>query len=225
MRLKDFLVIIFLGILLSSCTEKDKVSGTSENQTEHVKSEQEALNIHLPVVLDSTDYLVYPVGQPVLLETSKRFSYKKTDNYNNYLQNLIFENTATGETQLLTNKNLKIQSFQLLFEDSYPSGDEKISYSDVILYRLADGNTIEKQQYSATYLSKIDGTNFTRISPGDSYITNYKYIKDTNRLYFHTKKKTDADNYQAPIKLWAVDLENFKTEAILTSELEKIKTM
>lgn len=215
MKTRYSLAIAFLGIILSSCLNSDQAEVVSENMTSKDEKKQVKLNIHLPVVLDSTDYLVYPVGEAIESETSNRFLYKSRDDYSYYLKNLIFEDTQTGKTHLLADKNLKIESFQRLT-------DPKNRPTDVILYEIVDDDSSEKQRYTATYLSGIDGKNFTRISPEDEIILDYKFILNTDKLYFLTKKKSESENPNVATTIWTVDLGNFKTEKILIKEMNKV---
>ncbi|PID69251.1 MAG: hypothetical protein CR989_02705 [Flavobacteriales bacterium] len=204
-------------ICLSLSCKNTKKQDSSLNNDNLVKTNDNNTNkpiIYLPVILDSTDYLVYPVGKPIQLEASKMFSYRSNNDYNNSLQNLIFEDTHTGKTHILSDKKLKIKSFSLLADNNYDTSnkDSISNSSQVILYQLEDEDSTERQPFIATYISQINGKNFTRLPPLDAVIVDYKYVRELNKLYFQTKKKALINDADAISALWSVNLTDFKPE-------------
>ncbi len=153
----------------------------------------------LPIHIDSTKYLIHIRGEISNYSNnrSRYFSSSKSSgvnfNVSNYrhseitgnIHNLKFENIETGQTNILTEEVIKIQSFNFLREIYKKTGEE------IIIYNVLDKDTnadrqLTYQDLTSLYISNSNGKKFTKISKEYYEVLNWEVIPENNRIYFRS---------------------------------------
>lgn len=201
--MRNFIILGFVLIFLISCgkEEKPKViypkNGVNENQ--ELEKDSTLIEIaDLPIHIDSTKYLIHPIGEYEIYSSRKSYfsssSYGSGNfsisGYNRYeisgnLYNLKFEEIETEMTQMLTDKNIRIKSVRFLNE-IFEKTDEQF-----LVYRVLDKDTnrdnkLNDYDISTLYISNIDGTNFTKLTAEFHELIDWDTLPIKNRLYFRS---------------------------------------
>ena len=206
-------ILLTFGILILvfiSCTDEKPKITYPENGTdkiEEIKRDSTVIEItDLPIHIDSTQYLIHPIGEFNLYD-SRKSGYFSSSNYgsssliistySNYrisgnLYNLKFENIKTNKIRSLTDKNLIIKSVTFL-KDIFDNIEKQI-----LVYRILDKDTnrdkkLDDNDISALYISNIDGTNFTKMTSEFKGLIDWKTIPIMNRLYFRSIEDTNKN--------------------------------
>lgn len=219
MKYNLLMIMAFLGMLLSSClksTDGENINTFSE-KSEEEKQISKNLVADLPMLIDSTNYIVFSIRDNKIQER-KRGLYKSGNWYNNYLDNLIFQNIETQETHILTKKEIKIISYERLLDSLNPS-------LNTTLYKVIDSFPKNETQetFTSLYLSTNDGKNFTKITKTNEHLHSWNYIVETNTIYFITKddidnnRKLDNKDEQS---MHSVSVNDFKRVDLLVEELK-----
>ena len=156
----------------------------------------------LPIHIDSTKYLIHPIGEYEIYNyrgsSSSSSGYFSSSSYgsgsfdvsrlNSYeitgnLYNLKFEEIESEKNRLLTEKNIRIKSVEFLNEIFKKNGEQ------ILVYRVLDKDTnrdkeIDHSDISTLYISNIDGTKFTKLTAEFHELIDWKVIPIKNRLYF-----------------------------------------
>ncbi|MCF6348586.1 MAG: hypothetical protein L3J20_09855 [Flavobacteriaceae bacterium] len=130
------MLAVFFTILLTSCnrnhSEKSNhgviINTLKENETKNDGSFK--LTADLPIKLDSSDYIIYPVHKLVNSKYNSKISYRGSG-YENYLDNIIFQNIYTDKTHSLINDKIKIISYEQLY-------NTKREAEKIIIYQIID---------------------------------------------------------------------------------------
>ena len=200
---KIFIVLFLLS--LSSCKEEADQPKVAYSKPDKKAAEQKQDTIKIPVAglpiqFDSTDYLIYPIGNiNSNYEGGSSKSYEarwdESANYNvansmeneitGYLQNLKFQKIDSDSLVSLTKKPMLIQSVNYLQTIAIKTRQQ------ILLYLVADTDTnedgkLDSNDIKSLYLSDISGSRFTKISPELQEVLDWKIIESKNRLYFRT---------------------------------------
>jgi hypothetical protein len=218
--MKNILSFVLFAILIISCKKDDKK--ISHDNTVEIELKKDSTKIEiadLPIIIDSTDYLIHPIGH--ITEYGSRFSklssYESGRSYTSYsishynkfslkgeFSNLKFQHKDSDTLNPLTNEIIEITSVTFL-EDI-----RKFSGNTFLVYTIRDEDTnknmkIDDNDVRTLYISTIDGKNLKRLTPKLDQIVDWKTIPNLNRLYFKsiadTNKngefdKMDKVNYQ-----------------------------
>jgi len=228
-----FMLAVSLLILLSSCRQNNsensshrsfenplKSSVTNTNK-EAEKEDVKKLTINLPVKLDSSAYLIYPIGELSTKQSSSfKSSYRSEDRYSGYLTNIIFQNIYTDKTHFLTKNIVKITAYEQLYTTQRVS--EKI-----ILYQVIDNFPKDEDAltFKSLYLGTNDGKLFQKVSKANEHVTDWKYIPETKKVYFKTIEDTDKNNELNNTDtehIYAVSIQDFKVINILEDALKTL---
>lgn len=202
---------VFLILILMSCgtDNKPKIvhSDTSENASTEIKKDSSYIEIaDLPIQIDSTDYLIHPIGnfkidgergKTVYKSSSSGIQSFSISNYSGYritgnLSNLMFQHVDSENLIPLTSAIIKIRSLTFL---------EKLSVKtdrQLLVYEINDKDTnqdgkLDYNDLKALYISRIDGTEFIKISEPNRELMDWKIIEHLNRLYFRTIEDANKD--------------------------------
>ncbi len=201
--------LMFVFVFLSCNkkeTEKPKVSYEAPSKVaEKPKADTTKVEIaDLPIHLQGTRYLLFPIGEVNPSERSKT-SYEsatgrlssKISNYSEneitgYLRNLKFQAFQSDSLHVLTNQPVLIQSV------TYLKTLADKTKQQTLVYLLADADTnkdnnIDVNDIQTLYLSDISGSHFTKISADFQEVIDWNVIDAQNRLYFRTIDDTNKD--------------------------------
>ena len=138
--MKNLIILVFTTIILTSCenNEKPKVIYPENGKIETLELKKDSTLIEiadLPIHIDSTKYLIHPIGEYEIYNyrgsSSSSSGYFSSSSYgsgsfdvsrlNSYeitgnLYNLKFEEIESEKNRLLTEKNIRIKSVEFLNE-------------------------------------------------------------------------------------------------------------
>jgi hypothetical protein len=152
----------------------------------------------LPILMEGTKYLIHPVGDVrVSDDYSKSYGSSKTNqvsyaisNFNRfeitgYFDNLKFQHIDSTSVVSLTAKKMQIQTV------TYLNTIAEKSKKQILIYTLVDSDTnkdgkVNQNDIKSLYVSKIDGTSFTKLSLDLQELIDWNIIETQNRLYFRS---------------------------------------
>lgn len=233
--MRYYSIALFFILLLNSCIKNDKPkivhqrSGDSEVQT--LKEDSTKIKMaDLPVHIDSTSYLLHPIGDfevkdergKIIFKSSgyggNNFSISNSGSYNisGDLSNIMFQHILSEKLKPLTNKTIKIQSASFLWKIYNRTKQE------VLVYEINDNDTnqdkkLDRNDIRALYISLIDGTEFKKLTETNHELIDWKTIPETNRLYFKTIEDTNRDgdfDEKDTVRYKYVDLGSNKFEVV-----------
>lgn len=219
-KINCIIQVALITALLWSCTKsqnQETFSGKNNHPVEENKDTQ--LTAELPIEIDSTNYIIFPVIQQDF--QTRWSSYKIAKDYAVGYENLIFQDINTDETHFLSQKNITILNFNAL-------RNKNNEPENVMLYQVIDKN-YEKDDLAkiSLYLSTSEGKNFTKISLEDYHVKNWKYIPKTKKVYFNavvdTNKNEEIDKDDTYAS-FSVSITNFKSNEILQKELKTLNS-
>jgi hypothetical protein len=160
----------------------------------------------LPVNLDSTSYLLHPIGEFQLRDKrggivfkssgygSNKFTVSNSGGYGitGNLSNILFQHISSEKLTPLTNKNMKIQSASFLWEFHNKTN------KGILVYEINDSDSnndgyINSNDIKSLYLSKIDGSGFKKLTQTNNELIQWKFISIKDRLYFKTIKDSNKN--------------------------------
>lgn len=209
----QFVALILTCVLcISACsnrTPKIVHEGTSERvETEKQEDSMLVSAAGLPVNIDSTDYLIHPIGQyRVLYGRSSKFGFESGSKrgYTNFtiansnkngitgdIHNLKFQHIDSEELTVLTDEVLEIKSVSFL-RDIYETTKKQF-----LLYRVVDRDTnkdgkLNLLDVESLYLSSIDGSGFQKITSDFHEVLDWNIIKRKRRLYFRSMEDSNRN--------------------------------
>lgn len=153
----------------------------------------------LPIHMDGTKYLIYPVGDMRIYDSSNRsYGSSRTNssvsyaisNYNRYeitgyFENLKFQHVDSTSLSPLTDKPVQIQTV------TYLNTIAEKTKQQVLVYTLVDSDTnqdsrIDYNDIRSLYISDISGSGFKKVSKDMQELVDWNIVEAQNRLYFRT---------------------------------------
>lgn len=211
-NMKNILICGIMILLLASCGKenKPKIVHTENTETEipEIKKDTTFIEISdLPIEIDSTDYLIHPIGDFRIEDKRGKIIYKSSgyrsnksfsiSNYGGYrisgnLSNVKFQHKDSETLSALTQKIIKINSITFLrklFDNTK---------KQVLVYEVTDKDTnrdgkIDFSDINTLYISKINGIDFKKLTDTNRELIDWKFIESKNRLYFRTIEDTNKD--------------------------------
>jgi len=215
--MKSIISLLLLAVFMLNCEEKAQTINHDETVITEIKKDSSKIEIaDLPILIDSTDYLIHPIGY-ITDYKSKFSSYRDKSNYTSFsvsnynefsitgqFSNLKFQSLNSEELTSLTNETMVITSVHLLENVKTQTGRQ------FLLYKIRDADTnkdnaLDFNDLESLYISTTDGKNFKKLAPDFAEIIEWKVILELNRMYLKsisdTNKngkfdKNDKVNYQ-----------------------------
>lgn len=196
-----------LTLTLISCKKeeasKPKViyQDTSKPKTEVPEDTTQIKIADLPINMEGTNYLIFPIGT-VSSDKKGKASYDSNTGYTvsnygeyqitGYLQNLKFQEIGKDTIYALTDKNVLIETA------TYLKALADKTKKQLMVYSLADmdtnkDNKLDNSDIKSLYLSDISGKNFSKISTDFQEIIDWNLIESKSRLYFRTIEDTNKN--------------------------------
>lgn len=204
-----FKICVLSGVLLIfGCkkeTEKPKVIYESNKKPEQAaKKDSTALVIaDLPIHMEGTGFLLFPVGEYRLADNSEYASSRggslnyKVSNYSEYqisgfIRNIKFQQIGKDTIYALTDKSINIQSV------TYLKNIADRSKQQLLVYVLEDMDTnkdvkLDDSDIHSLYLSEISGGRFTKVSTDFQELIDWNVVESMNRLYYRTTEDTNKN--------------------------------
>jgi hypothetical protein len=208
MKNYTFYISLILAVTLVSCKKeeapKPKViyQDTSKAKTEVPEDTTQIEIADLPINMEGTNYLIFPIGTVASDKKSVKSSYESgigytVSNYGEYqitgyLQNLKFQEIGKDTIYALTNKNVLIETA------TYLKTIADKTKKQLMVYSLADmdtnkDNKLDNSDIKSLYLSDISGKNLTKISVDFQELIDWNIIESKTRLYFRTIEDTNKN--------------------------------
>ncbi|WNM18996.1 hypothetical protein [Flavobacterium capsici] len=209
--MKNYTLYILLVSIafFSSCKkeeEKPKViyETTQKTTSAVVVDTTKVLVADLPIHMDGTNYLLFPIGD---LNFSKRMNYGSSSRNNSvsytvsnygeyeitgYLNNIKFKEIGKDTIYALTDKPVIIQSATYLKDHATKNKQQ------LLVYVLEDMDTnkdakLDESDIKSLYISSIDGKNFTKLSTDFQELIDWKYLEANSSIYFRTAEDTNKN--------------------------------
>jgi hypothetical protein len=204
------LLIIITVIFLLSCEGRPKIDYKVKIDTTSVIYNRsidttKILVAELPVKFDSTDILLFAIG---LVDLEQRGAYSKftldsyssseisssyfhQDNLIGNFINIVFKD-KNGAERKLTEKKIRIRKVNFL-RNIY-----KVTKTGFLLYSVSDRDSngdkeINNSDLEALYISKIDGSDFKKITKELHEFYDWNLLKGENKIYFRTLEDKNKD--------------------------------
>jgi hypothetical protein len=193
-------------ILISCGQDKPKIDYVQGLDTTSVVDDRfrdttKLLVSELPVKFDSTDILLFAVE---LVDLEERRGYSGSSGYSdmalgyfdedylsgNYI-NIVFK-TPDGQERKLTDTRVRIRRVSFLREILKNTGSGYFLYS--VYDRDSNGdNELNHSDLEALYISKVDGTDFKKVTRELHEFYDWSSIKGSNLIYFRTLEDKNKD--------------------------------
>lgn len=199
--MKKFLPLLLCLFLIGCSNTKDPEVYAAGNVS--AENASEFLMSHLPVQIDSTEYLIHPIGVFSIRggENSGYFGssdsqsngfFGNNDMFYGELTNLKFQKTDSDSLKLLTEKNLKITKFNFL-RDIFNNTRRKFLVFEVIELDWNSNGRLDAEDPGVLYISRESGENFRKLTPKGQVLLDWKTIPQQNRLYFRSIEDTNMN--------------------------------
>ena len=197
--------ILLIVLFFARCREEsEKPKVRYDNATKSKTQDKVDVNqikiAALPINMDGTNYLIFPVGDLNIYGKNSKSSYESNSsdsdvsftisNYNDfeitgYLQNLKFQEIGKDTITALTDKPVLIQTATYLKTVSDKTKQQ------FLIYTLADMDTnkdgkLDRNDIKSLYISEISGNKFTKLSPDYHELIDWNLIDENSHLYFRT---------------------------------------
>lgn len=209
--MKNILILGITILLFASCgtDNKPKIvhAENNENELPELKKDTTFIEISdLPIQIDSTNYLIHPIGNFRIEDKRGKVIYKSSgsgsnnfsvSNYGGYrisgnLSNVKFQHIDSEKLTSLTENVIKIKSLSFLrkvFDNTK---------KQLLVYEVTDKDTnqdgkLDFNDINTLYISKTNGTDFRKLTDTNKELINWKIIESKNRLYFRTIEDTNKD--------------------------------
>lgn len=176
----------------------------------------------LPIKFDSTDVLLFAielvdlqqrgyshVGSDFYGNSELPGGYMSRDNFSGDFINIVFQDKNGNERKLTDNK-MKIKSIQFLRDIAKKTKTGYLLYS--ILDRDSNGDQkLNSSDLEALYISRIDGSGFTKLTRALHELYDWSAIKGESRIYFRTledKNKDGEVNNKDKFHYYFIDFSN-----------------
>lgn len=208
MKNYPFYISLILVLTLVSCKKeeapKPKViyQDPSKVKTEVPEDTSQIEIADLPINMDGTNYLIFPIGTVSSDKKGIKSSYDSNTGYTvsnygeyqitGYLQNLKFQEIGQDTIYALTEKNVLIETA------TYLKGIADKTKKQLMVFTLADldtnkDNKVNNNDIKSLYLSDISGKNFTKISTDFQELIDWNIIESRSRLYFRAIEDTNKN--------------------------------
>ena len=202
MKLNSILILV-VSLLIMSCDSKRAKSDLSaEKDTLETSQKQFA---GLPVLFDSTEVLIHPVGvsesygsrsffssESDYYQHRSSMSHTGSNSIEGTMTNLVFQHIHSEKMTPLTDQNWKIHSVVFLDEFYRKTGKQ------LLIYRISDRDNnqddkIDQDDLVSLYSSRLDGTQLIKLTKDDEQLDEYKIIAAMDRLYIRTVSDSDEN--------------------------------
>lgn len=209
------LLVFFTLLLIIACNKsKPRIAvveeqNLSQTQIDSILDEFNFVYDDLTFI-DSTNQVMFPVTTQKQ-RGSKRLSSSGYDSweYPRYW-NILFYDHVTGETNLLTESKINIYNFFSNIIDSGPI------LQNSVLYEVSDQDynrdkNIDYKDPTNLFISKIDGSELTRLSPKNENLEEYKIIPGSDKIIIKTLRDNNGDfdfDKEDEVIWYQIDLKN-----------------
>tara|TARA_A100000171_G_C2132361_1_gene147604 strand:+ start:1391 stop:2119 length:729 start_codon:yes stop_codon:yes gene_type:complete len=212
--MKTILVTLSVLLLCWSCDTKPKPAVVYSADTNGQASEQPpmvdttlVLIGDLPLHFDSTDYLLFPIGE---IRVSNRpggklylgsgssgdisftASYFSGSSFTGNLDNVMVQHLDSTNFRPITDKTLKIRNFQFL-EATRKKTDQQLVVMTITDRDTNKDGVLNDDDIESLYLASLNGNTFIKLTFELQELLDWKVLNINNRLYFRTLEDIDKN--------------------------------
>jgi hypothetical protein len=198
--------IIFLSVILISCTQNKQESSTQSNKDNTGPDSSAILNDPMNNLniqtnsfsqIDTSGILMFPLSMVETESDRTSLSYKEIS-VNNFW-NIIFFNGKTNDYHLLSDKKMIIRNYNSKYSSTGNDNADIGRTSRYIFYSITcdDFNKDKKltdQDPDYLFVTDKEGNNFRQISPANYDLKNWQFIESLNKVLLTVKKDSDNNN-------------------------------
>ncbi len=194
-------IVLFVFILafIGCKEEKTKPKVIYDAKKENpIKNDSTLISVaDLPIHLNGTKYLLYPIGEIRVLNEGKyassrgseSISFSISNNDSNeitgFFDNLKFQHIDSTKTRTLATNKIQFQTVTFLKNIADKTNKQ------ILVYTLADSDTnqdgiVNKDDIKSLYISKIDGFGFKKLSNEFHELIDWNIVEIQNKLYFRS---------------------------------------
>jgi hypothetical protein len=194
-------IVLSLVVFLVSCKEEKDTpkviyDTTSKQRSAPVIAESKILVADLPVQMEGTAFLLYPIGEfSVSDKTSNKYSSSERSSFTvsnsseneitGYLSNFKFQKIGSDSLKVLTDKPVLIERVTYLKSIADKTKKQFLVYVLEDMDSNKDGK-LDSNDIRDLYISDISGENFTKLSKDFQELIDWNVIDSQNKLYFRT---------------------------------------
>jgi hypothetical protein len=194
-------VLTLFFVALAGCERIDnkKIEISPSGKTaDNGQSQSLTLNFNNPVIIDSTDYVMYPL--PINKETKGGYSIISNSNGSQVYWNIVFYDMVAKTYHLLDKRKMVITGYSTHNGSAYVNdgsgnvdkNNDHIFYSVIADDCNKDGN-LDLEDPAYLFISDKKGNNFAQISPKGMHVFNWSVIKQTNKILINIAGDTNND--------------------------------
>jgi len=216
---------------LGACNEKPKndfIDKTEKQNIETSDSKYSTINLQFnsPTVLDSSDWVIYPLTLEELEETETGFKSSSYDRQYAYW-NIAFFNIETNQTRLLSDSlKMLIHSFSPISEWLNKSAQRSGTNEGFISYTITtrDSNSDGKLDFGDSkylFISELSGQNFLQISPDNFDVIHWQPIDATRKIIIQARRDSNQDkNFDGADEIisFVYEIESQKLAQVFSSD-------
>lgn len=195
-------ILLSLVVVFVSCkeeAEKPKViyEDASKDRSEVKAVTEKILVADLPVQMEGTSVLLYPIGEFSVSDGSSKTKYSSSERASftvsnaseneitGYLSNFKFQQIGSDSLKVLTDKPILIERVTYLKSIADKTKKQFLVYVLEDMDSNKDGKH-DENDIKNLYISNIDGSNFKKLSVDLQEFIDWNVIDAQNRLYFRT---------------------------------------
>ncbi|SMC53104.1 hypothetical protein [Moheibacter sediminis] len=190
--MKKNLLLLLLFISICSCTENTREIRDPQmlNQEDSLRA---SLNIQIMnfTEIDSSGILIFPLQMGQNKNRRNEYDYKEMS-YSNYW-NIIFYNSKTSEYHLLTEEKVIINQFDYQYDERSGTGLDKYMFYEVTKKDFNEDKLLTGKDPVYLFVSDKEGKNFRQISPSDTSLDKWKYIKSSGKIIMNVTKDSNKN--------------------------------
>lgn len=197
------IVYLLTLILFVSCQRNNEQQENPEQESPAtdtlaiVNNPKNNLNIQMNTFteIDSSGVLMFPLSMGETEREGKSRSYKEMPD--NTCWNIIFYNTQAQAYHLLSDRKMLIESYGYKYGNGENASIAQKSNHIFYTIRTDDFNKDKKlnnQDPQYLFVSDKMGNNFKRLSPAGYHLSNWEFIKSSNRIIMTVIKDSDKNN-------------------------------
>ena len=234
MKAKKWSLLVLGALLIWSCKEEAPqpkvIYDKTNTSSKEVRTDTTSFTIvDLPIQFEGTDVLLFPVGALTYA--------KEQSNYGKYSSESGINYTISNVDQFEIAGNLTNIKFQAIGKDSLvpltkqPIHIERVNYlsgvvarikKQLLVYKVQDLDTNKdgkrnENDINSLYISKLDGSEFQKLSLDYHELIDWNIADSRGRLYFRTVEdlnKNGAFDKADKVHYYFVDLAAKSLEAI-----------
>ncbi|WP_323758434.1 hypothetical protein [Roseivirga sp.] len=210
--MKTILLALSVSLLFWSCGTKPTVAYPTDDNGQVgeqalIVDSTLVLTGDLPVYFDSTDYLLFPIGEIQVSSnagsklylgsgSSRDFSfstgYLSGSSYTGSLSKIMIQHLDSSNFRPITEQQLKIRSFQFLESIHKKTGQQLVVMTVTDRDTNNDGK-LTNDDIESLYISHLSGQNFKKLTLELQELLDWRILIVNKRLYFRTLEDIDKN--------------------------------